>query len=228
MAGIGYAFSELPEYAGYYGGNHTANFLYESFDSFNFSQLSTGPLFRGTGEQQLGVKTATGSIRAGSSYWHINFNAALPLPFAFFPLIPNEEIMSEREGKSVTLKQVLKKSVKQSENMAAATLKFQNSDWDDKKAKHEARRIFSSIQPVVDYLADKANVYSVKPVFMMDCASIGNKAFLDQDIRLGIGGGIQFSIINAKFEVGYMRTVYGLDQDDKDNIFARLFFKTSF
>ena len=57
---------------------------------------------------------------------------------------------------------------------------------------------------------------------------ISKKGFSNQDFRLGLGGGLQLSIVNARFKVGYMRTLVGLDSDDKNNIFGRIVFRTLF
>ena len=224
MAGAGYAFSNLPQYAAYFGGNRSMNFLYESLESGTLAGMPSGPLFRGVGEQQLGLETDDGLQIGGSAYWHVNLNVAVPLPFAYFPLIPDEQVVGE-----TTLKEVVKNSVGRTQKSLLATyLASEYPEWGDEKAKQEAEGIIENVRPAVEYLADKANVYALKPIFMMDCASVGKKDFSDQDIRLGLGGGVQLSIVNARFEVGYMRTVKGLDSDDKDNIFARIFFRSLF
>jgi hypothetical protein len=223
LAGAGYAFSDLPQYAGYYGGNRSMDFLYERLEDESLTSMPLGPLFRGVGEQQLGVKTDSGSIEPGSSYWHINLNIAIPLPFAYFPLIPNYRVEQNK-----TLKDLVKSQVKTAESNIALDLLDMHPEWSDEKAEMEAAKIFRSVRPSVNYLVDKANAYALKPIFMVDVASVGLKDFKDQDVRLGLGGGLQLSIVNVRFEVGYMRTVIGLDEDEDDNIFGRIYFRTLF
>lgn len=222
VGSVGYAFSELPDYEGFAGGNRSRTFLQSGLDDFQLDVMPDGPLFRSVGERQLLVRDS-GQETPGSSYWQINLDIALPLPFAYFPLIPDEQV-----DESITLREMLINSLTTAENMTALSLMSRHPDWGEKKARQEARQIVDEVRPTMKYLAYKANVFALKPLIMVDLASVGRKNFSDQDILLGIGGGLQLSIVNARLELGYMHTVIGHPSDQDGNFFTRLVFRTLF
>ena len=43
-----------------------------------------------------------------------------------------------------------------------------------------------------------------------------------------MGGGIQFTVVTARFEAGYMRTLNPSSGDDRGNFFLRLTFQNLF
>jgi hypothetical protein len=44
----------------------------------------------------------------------------------------------------------------------------------------------------------------------------------------GLGGGIQFTVVTARFEAGYMRTINPSAGDNRGNFFLRLTFQNLF
>lgn len=92
----------------------------------------------------------------------------------------------------------------------------------------EADSLWQQITPPIEYIADNANLYSVKPLLMFDAARISANGLPQSRTRLGIGGGLQLNVIVAKFELGYMRTVRRLPGDDKGNFIIRMVFEKLF
>ena len=221
--GAGYSPHNLPDNVGFYGGNNQNHFLDSSIDSHHLSRMPKGPLFRSVGQSQLTARNSSGVEITASSYWNLNLDAAIPLPFAYFPLIPNETV-----DEQTTLKQLVASGVRSAESFTALSLASKHPNWSEQRVKEEARKMMSDVRPGVDYIVYKANVYAIKPLFLLDVASMGGANFSNQDIRLAVGGGLQLSIMNAQFEVGYMNTVIGLSSDQEDNIFANLSFRTLF
>jgi hypothetical protein len=94
--------------------------------------------------------------------------------------------------------------------------------------KPEADRLWSQLDPTVGYIADHANLYSVKPIVMFDAMRLSARGEPDYRTRLALGGGLQFNIVVAKFEVGYMRTIRHLPGDQRGNFVARMAFEKFF
>jgi hypothetical protein len=89
------------------------------------------------------------------------------------------------------------------------------------QAEAEARRIIAKdIRPPVEYLADQANIYSVKPVIFFDIAQMKHQQ-LGLKTWMGVGGGLQFNIVIACLEVGYMETFASDEDNGKGNFIVR-------
>jgi hypothetical protein len=97
-----------------------------------------------------------------------------------------------------------------------------------KAAVIEGDRVWNRLTPTIEYIADHANLYAIKPLMMFDAARIASDEGLDQRVRLGLGGGIQFNLVVAKFELGYVRGVRRLPGDQKGNFVIRLLFEKLF
>ena len=85
-----------------------------------------------------------------------------------------------------------------------------------------------AINSILGFVADRANTYSIKPLFMFDAGRINVPGATKGQTRFGFGGGLQFTIVIAKFEAGYMRTLHRLSGDNKGNFVMRLFFQNLF
>jgi len=143
-------------------------------------------------------------------------------------LIPSEvvESLEDSEGgqRDVTLKELLKKQVAQGERLLRSSLVRQGVAPDAAAA--QARDTWKEIQPVANFITDQANLYSVKPLLMLDVAEILGAG--SARIRVAVGGGFQLTIVVARLEVGYLHTVQRAPGDDRGNVFVRLTFQNLF
>lgn len=206
----GHAWS-APKYARFYGGNSFHNFLYDSPDARWMAEVPTGPVIRSLGEGS-GVSRLTDGA---SSYWHLNVNLTLPIPALSFPLIPNEEVAPD-----LTLKRLLKNKAADSVAFYATELEAEGVSPDEALAR--ARSMYGEVRPAVEYIADRANAYALKPLLMCDLA--GEES---ERVQAAVGGGLQLTIVTAKMEVGYMHTVAGV-HTGSGNLFARIVFENIF
>ena len=230
VAAGGHAWGNPPEYARFFGGNSTKSFLYDAVDAPTLTAVPRGPLIRSLGEARAGVRTESGDTGGGTSFWGVSLNVSVPIPPWSRPLIPNEviESLADPDGteRDVTLKDVLKKQVAQGERLLRSSLVRQGVAPDD--AARQARDTWKEIQPAADFIADQANLYSVKPLLMLDVARLSDTASGDGRVRVAIGGGLQLTIVVARFEAGYLHTVQRAPGDDRGNFFVRLTFQNLF
>jgi hypothetical protein len=94
--------------------------------------------------------------------------------------------------------------------------------------KPEADKIWAQLMPTINYIADHANLYSIKPIIMFDAAHISSQEDTNPHTRLALGGGLQFNLVVAKFEVGYLKTLRYQPGDDHGNFVVRLVFEKFF
>ena len=92
----------------------------------------------------------------------------------------------------------------------------------------EADRIWREITPMVRYISDNANLYALKPVVMFDAAHVAVPGATHQRVLFALGGGLQFTIVVAKFEAGYLRTLNRLPGDERGNFIVRMIFERLF
>lgn len=218
VAGFGRVFGAAPRYARFYGGNELNRFLFDSPDSRSLTATPTGPLIRGFGAGQAGNDGATG-------FWHVNLNLAVPIPKLSRPLIPNLDL-NEGNDPPILLRNLLRKSTGSARSFLVN--QFMTEGATLAEAERRADASLRGVQPAVDFLADRANLYAVKPLFLFDVANIRGMADAGPRTRFGIGGGVQFTLVIARFEVGYLRTVRALPGDNKGNFFLRLTFQNLF
>lgn len=251
LAGAGRVWGEAPQYARFYGGNALNNFLYDSAASPTLRAFPTGPLLRSFGLGQAGAGRV-GNTQAGSggtSYWHLNVNASIPLPRFACPLIPpipiDDAAADQAENanpcrikrppkQTKTLKNLLKSAVNTGENLLAGQIaedltdKGMPSDEADTEGEKRAKRIFGEIRPAMNFIVDKANLYAFKPLLMLDVARVNAPGMLNNRTRVAFGGGLQITLVIAKFEFGYLRTVRGLANDPHGNFVTRIYFQNLF
>jgi hypothetical protein len=222
LFGAGHASDHTPEYARFYGGNTQGSFLYDDVHDPNFIALPAGPLLRSSGRNQAGARVTNTAQRGGTSFQHFNLNVSLPLPGLASPLIPNETV-----SPNVTLRSLIKDFAVGS-GEEALSLTLQEEGLSEDEANKKAKQIFQQIRPGVNYLADYAKIFALKPLLMFDAARIASPGKLDATTRYALGGGLQITVVVAKFEVGYLRAVRRYQGDRSGNFIARLIFQNLF
>ena len=211
IAGGGKAWS-APGYALFYGGNSEHDFLYDSLQSPGLTAFPRGPIIRSLGEGD----TLNRSGRGSSDYWHVNLNISFPIPSLSAPLIPNEEV-----APGLTLKRLLKN--KAGDSVSHLAVQFEDEGLSPEAALAKAKAIYGEVQPAIDFIADRANVYSLKPLLLCDVAGAGGG-----QVDAAVGGGLQLTIVTAKMEIGYMHTVAGESNGHSGNFFGRIVFENLF
>ncbi|MGH9901719.1 MAG: hypothetical protein ACRD68_07900, partial [Pyrinomonadaceae bacterium] len=104
------------------------------------------------------------------------------------------------------------------------------------RAKVEARQDVDvlwaeEIRPVTNFIADHADLYSVRPLVLFDAARLGGGGGPDDTndgTRFAVGGGVQLNVVIARFEAAYLRTVRRFDGDPRGNFVVRLVFRNLF
>ncbi|MEA2203683.1 MAG: hypothetical protein QOE77_459 [Blastocatellia bacterium] len=238
IVGAARSWGDVPQYARFYGGNSGRNFLYEPNDSPTVTSFPVGPILRSFGANQA---TAGDPLQQGAtSYWNVNLSATFPIPKWSSPLVPDISIELPTRGpdgqiimgadgpvmEDRPLRVILKNQGESSRKVLERIFKKEGLSAEDAKSK--ANRELKSINAILGFIADEANLYSIKPLFMLDAARLNVPGFTSNQTRLAVGGGLQFTIVIAKFEAGYMRTLRGLPGDGKGNVVLRLFFQNLF
>lgn len=238
LAGAGRTWGNTPQYARFYGGNSAKNFLYEAKDSPVLSTFPRGPLLRSFGS---GRATAGAGSSGATAYWNVNLNVTIPVPAWSSPIVPDISIAlpkKDAQGRVILddnqdpimedrpLRVILKNQGESSRRVLERIFIKEGLSLEDAKAK--ARRELRDINSILGFIADQANIYSVKPLFMFDAARLNSSDAINNRTRFALGGGIQFTLVIAKFEAGYMRTLRPLPGDNKGNVVMRLFFQNLF
>ena len=214
IVGGGKAWS-APSYARFYGGNSERDFLYDGLQSPALVAFPRGPVIRSLGEGE----TLDRSGRGGSDYWHVNLNISFPIPGLSAPLIPNEEV-----APGLTLKRLLKN--KAGDSVSHLAVEFEDEGLSPAAALAKAKAIYGEVQPAIEFVADRANVYALKPLLLCDVAGQSDNGRRGR-VDAALGGGLQLTIVTAKMEIGYMHTVAG-DSERSGNFFGRIVFENLF
>ena len=225
MAGSGYAWGNPPEYSRFFGGSLASNFLYDSLNSPQTRAFPVGPILRSYGEQQAGLRGANGLVSGGNFYWNINLNITFPIAAWSQPLIP-DIITNNTSG--ATLSSTLNKSVIEG-SLITFSDRFINQGYSEKDADMMADQIVNNeIAPMINYITNRANLYSVKPMLLFDLAQISGDNGLGSTLWAAVGGGIQVNIVNGRLEAGYMQTIAPASDSSIGNFFLRLVFQDLF
>jgi len=222
VVGAGYASSSTPEYARFYGGATLGSFLYEDPHDSNFVVMPSGPLLRSAGRNQAGTNLTSSLQRGGNSFQHLNLTVSVPLPGLAFPLIPNEQVTTNK-----TLRMLVKGFAVDSA-VEALSETLQSEGLSKEEADKKAEKMFKQIRPGINYLADYAKVFALKPLVMFDAARQTRQGTLNAQTRYAFGGGLQLTIVVAKFEIGYLHAVRRFQGDPRGNLVARLVFQNLF
>jgi hypothetical protein len=237
IAGAGHAWGNVPQYARFFAGNSARNFLYDAPDAPSMITLPVGPLIRSFGAGQGVANSSPGVGTGGTSYWHVNLNLAVPLPRLSAPLIPNVTI-NDTDGTVRTLKEKLKGFAIGSAIGGIADTMFdqifdelKKQGLSDDEATSKAAEISTAratkivareFKPTITYIADKANLFALKPLMMFDAARLNGPDGSSNRTRYALGGGVQLTIVVAKFEAGYLRSFHRMDGDPRGNFVLRL------
>ena len=79
-----------------------------------------------------------------------------------------------------------------------------SSHAQDKVRAWTPTEIWQQITPITNFIADEANIYSIKPLLMIDAAHMDFATMADAVTWVGIGGGVQFTVVVARLEAGYL------------------------
>ena len=229
MAGAGRIWGDAPAYDRFFGGSTAQKFLYDGADSTTMQDAPSGPPFRSFGAGAAGILTPGGTLIGGKRYWHLNVDVTIPLigvPKASLPLIPDEDMgmTNPTTREPVTLKDVMITQVeKTGPNMLESVLAQQMSE---EEARARAHEMLDEVRPAAVYMIRDANVFAVKPLLILDAA--GLSAPEGSETWLAAGAGIQLTVVTAKFEAGYARTIHGPTFGKRGAPFARLVFQRLF
>ena len=120
----------------------------------------------------------------------------------------------------LTLKRLLKN--KAGDSVSHLAVQFEDEGLSPAAAMAKAKAIYGEVQPAIEFVADRANVYALKPLLLCDVAGENGGR-----VDAAVGGGLQLTIVTAKMEIGYMHTVAG-DSDRSGNFFGRIIFENLF
>ncbi len=218
IIGGGHAWS-APGYAQFYGGNTNRNFLYESLDSPLLSRFPSGPIMRSFGEGQSPANSINGNHGA-TSYWHMNVNVSFPIPALSAPLIPDEEVLP-----GLSLKQLLKN--KAGDAVSYYAVQLESEGVPPAEALARAKAMYGEVRPAIEFIADRANVYALKPLLLFDLGG-QDEPGRGHRVSSALGAGLELTIVTAKMQIGYMHTVWADDNVDSGNFFARIVFENIF
>jgi hypothetical protein len=227
LAGAGVGSGTLPDHARVFGGAPVGQFLYDGRLAASLLSIPAGPIVRSFGEAQAGLIAADGNLRGGTGYWHLNLTVAVPIPPWSRPLIPNEDTdVTDAQGKAITIKEMLRRQVDiTGPSMLAAVLEKEGRS--PAEATEEANSILGEVRPAVSYVVYDANVWSLKPLLMLDVAKVW-AGDLPGQTWTAAGAGLQLTVVVAKLEGGYMRTLGGPTLGTHGNAFVRLVFQNLF
>lgn len=214
IASFGYTWGTPPVYGGYFAGNASPGFLYSPLQSFTNMSFPSGPVIRSLGEKEGGFHAGNNAIEGGTSYWGINLNFSIPISKWARPLIP--DIVMQEEPRLITMRSAVKAQVKTAQSFIADDLALNGGLSDDAADSTAAAIVNKDIRPTIDYLADRANIYSVKPIVFFDLGEI-NKRNADNKIWAATGVGLQINIVNARFNIGYLQTLFPKVDASKGN-----------
>ena len=97
------------------------------------------------------------------------------------------------------------------------------------KVRPEVEQLFArEILPVTNFIADYANIFAVKPLFMVDAARLNLSDGQDIRTRYSLGGGLQIDVVLARFELGYVASVNRAPGDSRGNFVGRLILRRFF
>ena len=212
LAGGGRLWGNAPASRRFFGGNSSAQFLYDGAATPGLRDLPGGPLLRSFGQ---GSAPGAAGTTGGDGFWHVNANLTLPLRSWSLPLIPaDDEVRSMlRNGINISGRSFL-----------ITTLK--NQGMSPENARAEADRILGEIRPATAYIVDEANLYALKPLLMFDAAGLTGAA--GRSTWTAAGGGLQLNVVTARLELGYLRTLSGPTNGHAGNLFFRLVFQNLF
>lgn len=216
--GSGYTWGTPPTYSEYFAGNTASDFLYVPLNSFSNMPFPEGPVIRSLGEREGGFSSAFNSVSGGTLYLGLNLNFSIPVSKWSSPLIP--DIVIQDEPRRITIRSAIKGQVTTAKSFIANDLALNGGLSDDEADAAAERIVDKDIKPTINYLADRANIYSIKPLLFFDFGEI-NKPSVGDKIWAASGAGLQLNIVNAKLEIGYVQTLFPKSDVSKGNFLMR-------
>ena len=220
MGGYGHTWGSPAQYAQFFAGNNASNFLYQAPDTL----LQSGPpppMIRSFGKSEAGV---TNTVNLGGfSFWNVSTTLTVPIPMLSRPLIPDVVI---DDSTNTTLKKMLKTAGTRSAVSFIQAALVQQGIPAAEAQKQAQALVDREIAPPVNYISDRANIYSLKPFALFDIAELttGN---VSRHLE-SAGGGIEFMIVNFALQVGYARSINSQPGDRKGNVVFNLQFRNFF
>lgn len=221
-AGAGHIWGSAAATERFFGGNPAQKFLYDAPAAKTLTDLPGGPILRSFGEGAAGIDTAGGLV-GGTGYWHVNVDLTVPIAGLSRALIPNDSAgIEDIDGNDLTLKQLMARQVDVTgPSFMQSALEAQGLSSEAAQARtHE---VMDEIRPAAHYIINDANLFAVKPLLLVDAA--GLSAPEGSRNWLAVGLGVQVTVVTAKFEAGYARTVHGPVAGERGAPFARLVFQ---
>lgn len=205
ILGAGYIWGSPTANSQFFAGNTNRNFLYESISTIRNSIKMEGPVIQSLGEKEGGLISPAGNLVGGTSYWHLNINFSIPISKWARPLIPN--VIISESPRVTTLRTALKAQTETAKNFIYYDLvdNYHYPDNDETDSKAE-KIIDRDIRPALNYLADRANLYSIKPLLLFDIGGINDRSLPGQT-WVAAGFGLQITLVIARLEIGYMHTI---------------------
>ncbi len=223
LFGVGKATKDTPEYGRFFGGNMLTDFIYQDIsEPDSLSSFPTGPILRSFGKGQAAFQTAGGQRVGFTSYQHLNLTVAIPIPGLSEPLIPDEVVNSSPR---TTLRDLIEFAVNSGQEALSSSL--QDDGLSAEEADKKAAKMFEEIRPGVKYITDYSKIYAIKPLLMFDQARLRLEDHTGQ-AKYSIGGGIELTVVLAKFQAGYMRAIDPSPRDSRGNFVLRLVFSNLF
>lgn len=217
--GGGYTWGTPPAYNLFFAGNSSSNFLYEPLNSKQNVVIPEGPVIRSLGEREGSLIASNGQLTGGNAYWHVNMSMSFPVPEWAHPLIP--DVVISEEPRRVTLRSALKGQASTAKNFILDDLIENHGYPDDEQTEGVADKIIDKdIRPTLNYLADRANLYSIKPLLLFDLAGLDGRSVKHQTF-FAAGIGLQVTVVVARLDFAYMHTLAPSSASGRGNMFVR-------
>jgi hypothetical protein len=136
------------------------------------------------------------------------------------------DLLSDDQKRDLRLANKPNRTPDEDARLVAAQKEFAS---DKERVRPAVEDIFArEIMPITDFIADHANIISVKPLLMFDAAHIGLTGGFDNRTRYGAGGGFQVDVVLARFEFGYLAGINRAPGDVSGHFVGRLIFRRFF
>jgi len=160
------------------------------------------PIIRSLGSNSAGVYSPAGATSGASSFANLNSVVAFPIHWLSAPLIPQEQV---GDG---ALPEGVYNTIVNSTEQPYDTPRYENG---------------------VNFLCYDADLYSLKPVLLLDTAWLGAPSGFSDRTVASVGGGLEATIVVVNFDVIYAHTVYdSSNQNTNGNLIFQLSYQKIF
>lgn len=219
LGGYGMTTGNPPIQDRFAGGSAGSDFLSGSFSTEAGSELPSGPVIRSFGVGKLDWSRASMAV-TDESFVHFNTTVSIPVGLSR-PLIPAFEPIP-----GVSVAQLLKARVDK-DNLLKAVLKSQG--YSDADAQKEQDRVMSAIRPAVHFIADDANLWSLKPIALFDYVRTHAADSPVPDMSWpAVGAGVQLETVTAQLQAAYVHSLPEAAHPRVGNFVFRLLFQNLF